>query len=355
MRAFACLSIVLLHSIHFEVGNTYHGEGLTEFILLTISGLLAFGTATFVSISAVVLAYSYPNKVPSYFYSKRLKLIFIPFLCMGAVYAISDNLDTVSRIPIDFLFNLLGNYHGWFVLVIFQFYVLHHLFTKYFSRIPPTVMLFISFVINIAYLGFFNFVSPPENNIYFKNMWERWYWYPFFGWVFYYTLAYYIGKNYADVIRYVKKYSVWVFTLLPVSAALIVLDNVYLDLPFGSKRVDMVLFTVISMFALLFICHKFKRIPALVSIISRYSFGIYLFHWSGLFLSRKIFNLLHIDFGYFNIILWFFISMVSSIFVIYILNKFSLGKYMIGQVKEKKNDKSSSSPSIPEKIQNVNP
>src|SRR5699024_4129899 len=337
LRVVACVSIILFHAIHLEVGKEYNGEGLIEFVLLTISGLLAFGTPVFVSISAIVLAYSYPDNIPSHYYGKRLKFILIPFISMGIIYAISSNAGTVSRIPAAIMFNMLGNYHGWFVLVIFQFYILHHLFTKYLSRIPPTLMLLSAFAVNMAYLGFFNFVHPPGDNIYFQHLWERWYWYPFSAWLFYYTLAYYIGKNYHEVILFIHKYLIWILIGLPLTVVLIIMDNIYLELPYGSKRVDMILFTVLSIFILLFVCHKFKNIPVLFDVISRYSFGIYLLHWAGLFLAKKAFIWFGIDFGYFNIILWFFISIVSSILVIHLLNKFPFGKYIVGRVKQKKN------------------
>lgn len=331
IRAMACLSVVLLHAIKLEVD----GSGLMEDALLTISGLLAFGTAAFVSISAIILAYSYPDKLPSGFYWKRIKLIMLPFICMAAFYSIGDNFQTLSRIPIEFIYNIMGNYHGWFILVIFQFYLLYQLFINYFSKASPVIMLTISLVINVIYLGFFNFTDPPDGNVYLNHLWERWYWYPFFGWVFYFTLSYYIGKSYHRFLMYIKKYYIWILIAFPISITLIIVDNIQWGFPAGSKRLDMILFTVTAMFLLFLISSKIRNTPFLLDVISRYSFGIYLIHWSGLLLWERIFELLNVDFGYMNIILIFAGSVMFSIAGVYIFNMFPLGKYIIGRVKHR--------------------
>src|SRR5690625_6254027 len=57
----------------------------------------------------------------------------------------------------------LGESSIYFVLIIFQFYLLHMLCSKYLNRLSPKVVLPVAFLINFAYLGFFNFVEAPNH------------------------------------------------------------------------------------------------------------------------------------------------------------------------------------------------
>ncbi|CAJ1315332.1 acyltransferase family protein [Paenibacillus nuruki] len=330
IRAIACMSVVLLHSIKFTTGEST--EGAIQFGLWTLAGLLSFGTSTFVFISALVLAYSYPNHLPKQFYSKRIKFLLIPFACMAVFYAIMSGILNGWSIPKLVVFNLLGAYHGWFVLVIFQFYILHQLFNKYIDRFSAKWVLMISLVVNVGYLAFFNLVAPPSNNQYISYIWDRGYWMPFTGWVFYFALAYYCGKNYQTFMQYIEKYKVWIYAALPVSIALILYNNVYSSFGFGSKRMDMILFTVLLIFVLFLAFRHVKKMPPILSAISQYSFGIYLLHWFYLQMMDLAVESFHWSLGYLEIPLLFIGGIACSYLTINILNRMKIGKYIVGRV-----------------------
>src|SRR5690625_7052799 len=59
----------------------------------------------------------------------------------------------------------LGESSIYFVLIIFQFYLLHMLCSKYLNRLSPKIVLPVTFVINFAYLGFFNFVDRKSTRL----------------------------------------------------------------------------------------------------------------------------------------------------------------------------------------------
>lgn len=332
IRAIACLCVVLLHSIKFKVGFEYNGSDIISHILLTLAGLLSFGTPTFVFISSLLLAYTYKHGLPSGFYLKRVKLILLPFIFMGIFYGLVSNLDDLSNIPKYVILNLLGNYHGWFVLVIFQFYFLHQVFTKYDKRIKPSLALSFSFIVSIIYLIFFNITNPHTKNIYILDFWERSYIIPFFGWFCYFVLAYYCGKNYESFIQNIERFKIWIYSALPLTTGLIVLNNIYGDFNYGSKRFDMIFFTLNIIMILFLITHKVKKVPVIFEVISTYSFGIYLVHWFWLVLLTKIYNYIGIEIGFFSIPIFFFGSILSSITMINILNKWDLGKYLVGKI-----------------------
>ncbi|MFP7412658.1 acyltransferase family protein [Priestia filamentosa] len=333
IRAIACLSVVLLHSIKFEVGFTYTGEGEIDFLLLTIAGLLAFGTPVFVFISELLLAYSYPEKLPKGFYKKRIKLILIPFLSMGIFYAILYNIGNLSEIPMAAFRNMLiGDYHGWFVLVIFQFYLLHHLLIKFNPNLPAKFFILIALFINLLYLGFFNFIKPSVDSGIIAYIWGSGYVKPLLGWLFYFAIAYYFGKNYELVIGYLEKFRKWLYIALFLSLAVVIYNDLYFDFGFGSKRVDMIFFTISLVLILVLKFYKVKKVPSILVTISQYSFGIYLVHYFYLEVIKKAIKVSGVSLGNINIPIYFIGSLIGSIITIYIINKIKFGKYIVGRI-----------------------
>lgn len=208
MRSVACLSILLLHSLARAYADENHIVNLVRL-------LLTFGTPTFIFISEFILARSYPQELPSNFWSKRLKFIMVPYILFGTFYAFLKSFEQTGELGNNFMgafghflwrHLLLGDYHGYFILVIFQFYLLHYFFHNYLKRWKPSYVMATALLINLLYLGFFNFVKPypTEIGIY---IWEKFYWIPFFGWLFYFTLAYYCGRNFTLFINHLNKYS----------------------------------------------------------------------------------------------------------------------------------------------------
>lgn len=330
VRAIACMSVVLLHSIKFSTGEST--EGPVQFGMWTLAGLLSFGTSTFVFISALILAYSYPKDLPKGFYKKRIQFLFIPFACMAVFYAITSGIMNDWSIPKLVVYNMLGAYHGWFVLVIFQFYILHQLYARYIDRFRPMTVLVVSLIINVGYLAFFNLVPPISDNQYVAYIWDRGYWMPFTGWLFYFSLAYYCGKNYQQFLNVLEKYKWWIVAALPVSIGLIVYNNAFSSFGFGSKRMDMILFTVVMIFLMFLAFRRVTNIPPVLNLISQYSFGIYLVHWFYLEMMDLAIETFGIQIGYLEIPLLFFTGIALCIVTINLFNRFKLGQYIVGRI-----------------------
>jgi probable poly-beta-1,6-N-acetyl-D-glucosamine export protein len=193
LRVIACLSIVFLHSTS-QIGLVT-GFPKTEYYQL-LRTILCYATPTFVVLSEIILANRYPDKLPKKFWSKRLKWIFAPYISFSIIdalvsYKISPNFDLSNKIMKNIF---LGEFEGYFVLIIFQFYVLHYFVTKY--RISMNWLVPVSILAMIFHFkileGNISFVK--ENIALFKI--------PFTAWFAYFTIAYVIGKNY-------KKYQVF--------------------------------------------------------------------------------------------------------------------------------------------------
>ncbi len=335
LRSIACLSIALLHALYRVYDD---GTEWVEWVGL----LLTFGTPVFVFISEYVLSFAYPQGSPRGFWAKRVKYILLPYLFFGTFYAFLKGLDmSVSEnVPIVeavwyYLWRhlLLGDFHGYFILVIFQFYVLHSLYQIYASRFSPRSVMLGALIINIAYLAFFNLTSPADAAAA-RYVWDKMYWIFFPGWLVYFSGAYYLGRNEGWFREQLRRFRWWVYTLPVVTGAVVLLVQLSGWITaHSSKRVDMLLFTC-SMIVLLFAAAStMRRVPFVLETVSRYSFGIYLLHP----LLLVIFAMMPESFGLQNlgllsVGLQFVGCVAGSMIIANVANRIPGGVYVVGRI-----------------------
>lgn len=337
LRSIGCLSIVLLHSIYIGIDTmTIREMGeLAAIFFDSIQMILYYGTPMFIFISEFLIAYSYRNRtIPAHFLKKRLRFILVPYVVMGILYALpffsEGMLQGFTKIGLNIF---IGDYHGYFILIIFQFYLFHLFFHKFLKRSNPAVVLSVTFIINALYLIFFNFTAPPENLLFGNYIWERLYWIPMFGWVFYFTVGFYAGTYYETFSKYIYKYR-YLIIAGPVFTSIIMLvlyHSGFLAVH-SSKRTDILVHTIMCSFFLFYITSRLKELPPFLEMISRYSFGIYLLHYMYIFLLDSIFQLQPVSIGFLYIIVLFFFSLFASIGTIIVVNKWKYGYLLIGQV-----------------------
>jgi membrane-bound acyltransferase YfiQ involved in biofilm formation len=328
MRAIACLAVATTHAVDTTLANyEYSSNQLEEHLLILIRFMAYFGTPAFVFLSELLLARSYPNYVPHGFFKKRIKFLLIPFVSIGILFAflITDSLQEALSQSFTHIF--LGGYYGYFILIIFQFYILHVLLQKYLRNWSPKIALSIAFAINVLYLGFFNF-TEPMNNAAAEYFWLRGYWVPFLGWIFYFVLGYYCGKNYEVLKEKLQEHKKKILILPFLSIALIVVLVLTEILHVvSSKRVDMLLYTMSMIFAIIVLTMNIDRVPVFIKVISKYSFNIYLLHKFFLYLMPTI--------DFLNPLLYFvFVYMVAvgaSIILAKLLSKLKFSQYIIGK------------------------
>ncbi|MFJ7661021.1 acyltransferase family protein [Lysinibacillus sp. NPDC097162] len=343
LRFVACLGIVLMHSVTLVLDIYDIEENTVFFVLTSLQLALMFGTPVFIFISEFVIAYSYSDELPKTFYKKRFSYIFLPFIFIGIVDAALHSININS---IDFekkvLLNFFeGDFHGYFIIIIFQFYFLHPLFVKFIvSKYPAYQVIITACIINFAYLALFNFFDPFKYLYflpYIEVEWTVLNKMPFPAWIAYFVVAYYCGKNYEQFISLLHRFRY----VLP-SICLLMLGILLASQWSGlitevhSKRIDVIFYTLSVAFLLFFIASKIRNMPKLIIFISRYSFGIYLLH--PLFnIMLKSFFTKYIDVLSAStvIVSTFFISTVCSICVTYLLNKWKFGPYLVGQVHAK--------------------
>ncbi|URT70206.1 acyltransferase family protein [Cytobacillus firmus] len=341
LRAIACIAVVMGHSI--QLTNVEFKHLSNDFYSLFLNYLLAaglFGTPIFVFISELLLSKKYPVQLPKGFFRKRFGYILLPYIFMNIIYAIIEvKRISIETILLEIVKNIfLGHSVLYFVLIIFQFYFLHVKLNKFLNRFSPSVVLPLALLVNVIYLGIFNFTNPP-NFFIAQEIWRFGYWLPFIGWVFYFSLGFYCGKYFNEFLSLIIK-NKYIILLLPVFTFLLfVIINKYNLINFtNSKRIDMVLYTTSVIFLIILFTTIFiKKVPKIIMIISNYSFCIYLMHMLFIHLIElasppMFFNKL----SYLIIVL--ITSITCSILSAHIFNKAAFGKYLIGNVNRYKSD-----------------
>ncbi|MDR6727010.1 surface polysaccharide O-acyltransferase-like enzyme [Paenibacillus amylolyticus] len=140
LRGMAFLAIVMQHNIAEYIYRADIAQ--PDSIMLTmIYHLTRFGTPTFVFLAGVLLFYHHSHKKPDYphFIRKRFGDIYVPFVLWTLIYWLAVRIFTPEfwqsgtfdvRSLIRELFLPQTGYHLWFVLMVFQFYVLFPLFLR---------------------------------------------------------------------------------------------------------------------------------------------------------------------------------------------------------------------------------
>ncbi|MDG4950628.1 acyltransferase family protein [Weeksellaceae bacterium KMM 9724] len=340
LRSLACISIVFYHSIRSAQKTIPQIPELYNKFISAITTLFTFGTPTFIFISILLITYSYPNGLPKDFLSRRFKLIFIPYISMAIIYPILIGLNAktpVYEIISNIYSYLLGGYHGYFILIIFQFYLLIFFFNRFLKNSNPLKIIIFSLLINVAYLAIFNFTNNPIDNQWFDNFWQREFIIPFVGWISYFSIAYYSGMYMNEFLNILSKYKFLIISST-ILIAIVTTILIYLKLmPGTSKSVGMLFFTTGMIGCLYLLAIQIKKLPRALVLINNYSFPIYLLHLLCIAIFRGIMSYLNLELGIISVIPYFIISLIGPICIAYVANKFAFGKYIVGKVNVIKN------------------
>lgn len=338
IRGIAALSVVLIHSISvaFEDFGIRRNPDypMVNNILFVIQMLLIFATPMFVFISELVLARNYKTGTPKGFWGKRIKFILLPYISMGVFYSLWSAYKVNDFSDIHFVIIkkvLLGDYHGYFILIIFQFYALHFIFTKYIvGRIKAKYVIGLSLLINAIYLIIFNFLVSPA------PPWYSLYKLPFLGWLAYFTLAFYCGRNFERFQSSLKRYNKLIVILPFIMGLLLLLINFLgILITITSQRVDVIFYTISVAFFLFYVATHLAKVPNFILMISQYSFGIYLLHP---FIQGMVSNVTFSGFSILNlvinIIVYLITGVVLSAVITKLLNYARVGPFLVGKVKK---------------------
>lgn len=326
LRTIACLSIVTLHATTWMIA--YNAFYATNEALQLLRILLCFATPTFILLSVLILSYSYPTQLPSYFWPKRWRFLVLPYVAWAVIYAVIAETvyqkGLLGRTIIENLFR--GEFVGWFVLVILQLYMLYALLKKF--KITDVVFLPFALVISLLHHAI---VQLP---------------YPFFethqsqlrllftGWLSYFAIAYITGKHYKKIAATLLHYRYYTLLLAIASAIFVYINTKLGQLDIHSRRLDLIPF-VCSMSAVILAWGQKLPYFKIVRLLSRYAFMIYLIHWQLLWLSSGY--IMSIGFSFkVSLVLLVSFTVTGCIAIAWLIGKLPFGAYIVGAVHKEK-------------------
>lgn len=327
MRAISCLGVVLTHSISVTLGQNPDLEKNEWPTYVQL--FLMFSTPTFVFITEFLNSYIYGGELKKGFFRKRLLFLGVPYMFVNVIWTFNHHSPTNIMEFIDgfLLVSIRGYSVTYFIVIIFQFYILHMIFGKILSKVKPFPIIIASIIITSMYWGV-RLIFPAPDNLIGSLIWGKEGQTIFFGWITYFLLGYYIGIYYHSFMSKIRDYKYHIIGLFIASIIIVILThNLGINSAIGSKRLDTPIYTtaVILMFFLLNTYVKY--VPKFILFISNYSFSIYLLHLMFLnrmtVLSGSIFE---------DILYKFIITIVLSICITYIINLSNFGKYLVGNI-----------------------
>ncbi|PTJ47412.1 acyltransferase family protein [Mammaliicoccus sciuri] len=302
-------------------------------IVVTFQILILFGTPCFIILSESLISMVYKDKLPKNFLVKRFKYIMIPYFSIGTFYVYSKYKLGSNEESFWHLFKenlLIGDWDGWFVMAIFQFYILHLIFHKILSKANPIIMIVISFVISLthSYLMY-------DNDAY-SNWWNDFY--PLFHrtnilyWLFYFVFGYYLGKYYNEVLSFMEKKLKWLVVSLVILALSIIYSIYQNDVTFvQSNRYDILIYSALVFIFILVISKKLANFNiSFLFFIGEISFFIYLTHKIMLYyMAKYTFHFIDQFFMY-NITTYIF-ALSLSVGLAVVLSFLPFSRFIIGR------------------------
>jgi len=335
-RGIALLAIVAQHLM----GYISHPDAVRGDIavLSVVWHFINFGVPAFVLISGTALFYNYGNREDfnyKKYLGKRARQILIPYFLWTVFYyyfsgkSLGLNLGQQGLQLLYYFFTGRANYHLWFIVMIFQLYLLYPLFSKLFKLVQEKIhneksiqgLIILAFIcqliVNYAYLTVWpQITSFLGNSIIYSIFNEHSYLFCLF-WVIYFVFGGIIGLNPFRIREWAKK-------VLPYNAVLWLVLFFYLLYNYANSLTltqlyhpCVAVFAVSTMilvynFCLMLASREQNMVSLIIKTVGKYSFGIYLAHPLILhFITRYLYSV-----EYLTPTLKFFITFVLTILII---------------------------------------
>lgn len=272
LRFYGCLAVFAFHLID-RIERNY-----LDHLALDIARIpTVLGTPIFIFISIFLLAIRYGNDTPRDFLAKRCKYVMVPYLVYGTVYSSAEYVrllasgEHVSIMAHMREYLVFAGWHGYFLVIAMQFYVLFWLYQRFQLHrwLCSGPGLLVGAAISMGWWALFRW-QEIETPGYLH-------WIAPFGWLYLFCLAILLARYYPDLRSqpWLRRFAHpgWLLALL----AAILFFAARGDLMFSSKETWVVpLFIVFMLWALPWLAGKVTT--SLVMTINASSFGIYLAH-----------------------------------------------------------------------------
>ncbi|WP_170234616.1 acyltransferase family protein [Macrococcus equipercicus] len=278
LRIIFCLIIITTH-ILTEYTLNYQPDDKQIKVIYWIRMAIIFGTPGFIMLSQLLVTMNYKAALPKNYLSSRFSFIVVPYLIIGLFYSLSESQANGHTYWHEFMFAVVsGNWHGYFVIVIVQFFLLNLIVYKYFPGLLGSKLAVVAaFAVNTAYLFAHNTIEP------FRQFMAAYY--PLspdtfiLGWISYYFIGSYIGLNYERFLTFVKEHTTVVIIMAIASYMLFIVIKQHDYWDVSSFNYATILFTACMFLLMLRVSTTMTSfMPKTAAQISAYSFFIYLFH-----------------------------------------------------------------------------
>jgi len=233
LRSVSTISVVLIHVTASPLAEN-NGMALSTLAYMTLNQLARFSIAAFVFIAGVALFYNHDDTKPfalGPFLKRRVTYIMVPYLVWSVFYsAISFSASSNSSLKLFITNILLGSssYHLYFVVLIFQFYLLAPLFFRLCRLTKEQFMwilglCFVCYMLLMAHNRYGSFETSNALLQFLYRYRDR----NFLYWFFYFILGAYFSRHWDDVLAWIKHYSKLVKCTFIISLALAVGEAYY--------------------------------------------------------------------------------------------------------------------------------
>jgi surface polysaccharide O-acyltransferase-like enzyme len=368
LRGFAILAVIAIHT-------SANFTNIKDINLLLIVNVIVdvfshFAVPLFIFISGFVLSLKYKGLFSQKaFYKKRAKSVIPQYIIFSTIYillniaisSINGNLKFLSITKIMFYFLTASSYyHLWFFALIIQFYIFYPYIIKSYEKFASDgrTFFFIFFalitqqvwlIIKAATITYFTSNTYSNSITYFNEILNLLLTRVFFSYIFYFIIGIYVCQNYEDVLDKVFNAKKWILLTLIVFTVIIsalwingiakygsfynvsqsysiyydLLNSIYYPFIFS-------LFLIISL-NLLKNKNKYLNYSKNISLLGRYSFGIYLIHPLYMTMIITIFSHFGVDFNLFIFYPTLFIlTLLLSYFSVYLISHLSYSEILIG-------------------------
>ncbi|MGG1661065.1 acyltransferase [Brevibacillus sp. NRS-1366] len=365
VRSFAFLAVVYQHVIGVYMRKPGVDEQ-TAIVYGMLFHLLKFAVPAFIFITGLVLFYNYYEKVNyATFIRKRVTEILIPYTLWSAVYLSlsSKSLGSDGQMIWHILKKLLtgsSSYHLWFVVMIFQFYLLYPFWQWIFRSIQRLVTNHFRLAMAIGVFGFlygllmwfsarylpahgFRFDIPLLDTYFIKYRDRNAFYY------FYYFLFGGLAAVALPAFRAsIKRHWLWIVALFLVMYAYIWYE-LFRDSGKGvinlnvatSLKPSMVLYTVASLLGVygvaLWIGKRKTKWIHWFTLFGKYSYGSFLIHALVLTYLMKSLRFLGLfNTGLLGSFVAFILCSLISFGISYGLGKVPFGSLLVGATEKKR-------------------
>lgn len=323
LRAFACISVLLVHS-----PAKYDGQIPGQFVLAPANYLfMAWGVSVFFMISGALLFNRPQTLVP--FYKKRFTRVLCPIVIWSVIYIIFDDyfipndlsyLQRILRIPLYEQSGIM-----WFMYTLVGIYLVTPIISVWLSSCTKRdVEIILGIWVITLLLPYLILIDPKSIAIIGANGTLH----HFYGFIGYALLGYYLRKYVNILLRS------WTFGLMCVCAfgfpLFVYFSNALpIDVLNDSMSLSSALMSTVAFLFFKGIDYKDGRLLRIILKIAEFSFGIYLCHMLFLLPLRYWLTQFHINYIIQIPLTALFVGIVSYLFV-WILSKIPYSKLLFG-------------------------